>query len=82
MEHTGGNKPTSVLNDTNIELSSAIDLIINKYETHPSIIKIKDSLTNPTCFFLKKINFQDVEKLINKLRCTRSLVRIKYPQGW
>ena len=32
-EHTTGNKPTSILNDTNIELSSAIDLIINKYES-------------------------------------------------
>ena len=27
LEHTTGNKPTSVLHDTNIELSSAIDLI-------------------------------------------------------
>ena len=42
-EHTTGNKPTSILNDTNIELSSAIDLIINKYEMHPTIMKIKDS---------------------------------------
>ena len=42
-EHTPGNKPTSILNDTNIELSSAIDLIINKYEMHPTIMKIKDS---------------------------------------
>ena len=29
LEHTTGNKPTSVLHDTNIELSSAIDLITN-----------------------------------------------------
>ena len=42
-EHTTGKKPTSILNDTNIELSSAIDLIINKYEMHPTIMKIKDS---------------------------------------
>ena len=33
LEHTTGNKPTSVLHDTNIELSSAIDLTINKYQT-------------------------------------------------
>ena len=48
LEHSTGNKPISVLHDTDIELSSAIDLIINKYETHPRIIKIKDILTSPT----------------------------------
>ena len=41
VEHISGNKPTSVPHDTNIELSSATDLIINRYEAHPSIIKIK-----------------------------------------
>ena len=41
LEHTAGNEPTSDLKDTNIELSSAIDLMINKYETHPSIIKVE-----------------------------------------
>ena len=41
VEHILGNKPTSIPHDTNIELLSAIDLIINKYEMHPSIIKIK-----------------------------------------
>ena len=51
LEHTTRMKHTSVLNDTNIELSSAIDLIINTYEMHPSITKIKDNLTSPTCFF-------------------------------
>ena len=64
VEHTAGNKPTSVLHDTNVELSSAIDLIINKYETHPSIIKIKDCLNRPTCFVPDKVNVQNVEKLI------------------
>ena len=64
LEHTACNKPISVLHDTNIEFSSAIDLIINKYETKPSIIKIKDSLTSPTCFFLNKVNVQNVEKLM------------------
>ena len=54
LEHTTGKKPTSVLHDTNTELSSAIDLLINKYDTKPSIIKIKDSLTSPTWFFLNK----------------------------
>ena len=43
LEHTTGNKPTSILNDTNIELSLAIDLIINIYEMHQTIMKIKDS---------------------------------------
>ena len=42
LEHTTGNKPTSILNDTNIELSLAIDLM-NKYEMHPTIMKIKVS---------------------------------------
>ena len=54
LEHTTGKKPTSVLHDTNTELSSAINLLINKYDTKPSIIKIKDSLTSPTWFFLNK----------------------------
>ena len=49
---------TSVPHDTNIELSSAIDLIINKYEMHPSIIKIKDSVNRPTCFIPKKVSVQ------------------------
>ena len=56
VEHTTGNKPTSILHDTNTELSSAIDLIINKYETHPSIIKIKASLNRPTAFVLNRVN--------------------------
>ena len=30
LEHATGNKPASVLHDTNIELSSTIDLTINK----------------------------------------------------
>ena len=38
LRNTTDNKPTSVVHETNIELSSAIDLMINKYETHPSII--------------------------------------------
>ena len=42
LEHTTGTTPTSVLNDPNIELSSAI--VTNKYGTHPIIIKIEDSL--------------------------------------
>ena len=67
-EHTTGNKHTSVLYETNIELSSAIGLIINKYETRSSIIKIKDSLNRPTCFVLNKVNVQDVEKLIKKIK--------------
>ena len=64
VEHTTSYKPISVLHDKNIELSSAIDLIVNKYETHPSIIKIKDSLNRPTCFVLNKLKVQYVEKLI------------------
>ena len=40
--------------------SSGKDLIINKYETHPSIMKIKD---RPTCFILNKVNVQYSEKL-------------------
>ena len=80
VEHTTGNKPTSVINDTNIELSLAIDLIINKYETHSSIRRLKDSLTSPICFFLNKVNVQDVEKLTKKLGWTRHLVKINYPQ--
>ena len=63
LEHTMGNKPASVLRDTNIEISSAIDLIINKYEMHPSIIKIKDRLNSPTFLSVNKVNVQ-VEKLI------------------
>ena len=82
LEHSTGNKPISVLHDADIELSSAIDLIINKYETLPSIIKIKDILTSPTWFFLNKENAQDVEKLIKKLRWARPLVKIKYPHCW
>ena len=56
---------TSVPHDTNIELSSAIDLIINKYEMHPSIIKVKDSVNRPTSKESKRTN---IEKLIKKLR--------------
>ena len=67
LEHTTGIKPNSVLNDANIELSSAIDLIINKHEAHPSIIKIKDGLTSLTCFFQHKLNVQDVQKLVQGL---------------
>ena len=77
VEHTAGNKPTSVLHDTNIELSSAIDLIINKYETHPSIIKIKDCLNRPTCFVPDTVNLQDIEKPIKNLRWIMPLVKIK-----
>ena len=79
VEHTTGNKPTSVINDTNIELSLAIDFIINKYETHSSIIRSKDSLTSQICFLLNKVNVQDVEKLTKKLGWTRHLVEINYP---
>ena len=82
LEHTTGNKPTTVLHDGNIELSLAIDLIINNQKTHPSIIKIIDSLTSPPCFFLDKVNVKDVEKLIKKVRWTMPLVKIKHPQGW
>ena len=64
VEHTTGNKPTSVINDTNIELSLAIDLIINKYETHSNIIRLKDSLTSPICYFLNKVNVQETYKKI------------------
>ena len=42
VERTTDSKPTSVLHDGNIKLSSTIDLIINKGESHPSVIKIKD----------------------------------------
>ena len=56
VERNTSNKPTSVLHDTNIELSSAIDSKINKYKTHPSIIKIKYGLNRPTCFILNKVN--------------------------
>ena len=63
VEHITGNKPASVLHDTSIEISSAIDLIINKYGTHPSIIKIKDRLNSPTFLSVNKVNVQ-VEKLI------------------
>ena len=56
VERNTGNKPTSVLHDTNIELSSAIDLKINKYKTHSGIIKIKHGLNRPTCFILNKVN--------------------------
>ena len=63
-EHATSNKPASGLHDTNIGLSSAKDLIINKYETHTSIIQIKDSLNKSTCFILNKVKVQDEEKLI------------------
>ena len=56
VERNTSNKPTSVLHDTKIELSSAIDSKINKYKTHPSIIKIKYGLNRPTCFILNKVN--------------------------
>ena len=56
VERNTSNKPTSVLHDTNIELSSAIDLKMNKYKTHPGIIKIKYGLNRPTCFILNKVN--------------------------
>ena len=68
VEHTTGERPTNVLRDINIELSLAIDLIINKDGMHPSIIKIKDSLNSPTCFVLNKVNVQGTEKLIKTIR--------------
>ena len=64
VEHATSNKPASGLHDTNIGLSSAKDLVINKYETHTSITKIKDSLNKSTCFILNKVKVQDEEKLI------------------
>ena len=80
VKHTTGIKPTSVLNDTNIELSSAIDLIVDKYETQPSTIKIKDSLISPTCFFLNKVNVQDIEKIIKKIKVDKASGEDKIPQ--
>ena len=68
VEQTRGKRPTNVLRDINIELSLAIDLIINKDGMHSSIIKIKDSLNSPTCFVLNKVNVQGTEKLIKTIR--------------
>ena len=45
VKHTTGNKLTVFFMIIDIELSSAINFIMNEYEMHPNIIKIKDSPT-------------------------------------
>ena len=79
IKYTTGNKPTSVLYDTDIELSSAINFIINKYEAHPSIVKIKDTLNSPTCFIINKVNVLDVEKLLKRMKVDKASLEDKVP---
>lgn len=73
VEHTPGTKPISVLDYTNTDFSSAIDLITNRYESQPAIYEIKNCLESPPVPNIYKVNAQDVEKLIKKLRPTRSI---------
>ena len=76
VEHTTGNKPTSVLHDTNIEHSLAIDLIINKYETHLSIIpagiyllKVNNRNTRTRCEICSKLTIKTPERRLASFWC-------------
>ena len=53
VEHTSGNKPISVRDYSNIDFSSAIDLLINKCKSHPSIIEKNASKFKISLHFAK-----------------------------
>ena len=51
---------------SNINFSSTINLIINKYEVYRGMTEIKNSLKNSNSLVLSKVKVKYVKKLIKK----------------
>ena len=61
-------------NNTNVNIEdfdNPVDIAIRKFENHPSIIKIRESIPENTVFEFSSLNRNDVYKEIFKLNCRK-----------
>ena len=68
-----GIKPTSILDQENTNLSKAIDIIVEKYSSHPCIIKIKKNFKNFNLFSSQKLGNTHVYTLLSNIKANKAM---------
>ena len=80
VEKSSGVKPNSIDFKEAQNKQGVIDIIIKKFENHPSIIKIKESCTvTSEGFKFIEINEEDIENMFREININASLGEDKIP---
>ena len=53
--------------------NDCIDKIISRFESHPSILKIRDKVVNTNHFSFSKIGLNDIVKELHGLNCNKAI---------
>ena len=82
IEKLGGEKPTNITEEYSFENDKqAIEIICNSYKNHPSILKIRSTITvkensNDNTIFLT-VNRKEVKQCLQKLNRRKAIARDK-----
>lgn len=73
-EISPGIRPTSTLDQENTNLLKAIDIVVEKYNSHLSIIKIKKTFKDFNPFLFQKVFNTNVCTLLNNINANKAMV--------
>lgn len=73
-EISPGIRPTSTLDQENTNLLKAIDIVVEKYNSHLSIIKIKETFKDFNPFLFQKVFNTNVCTLLNNINANKAMV--------
>ena len=73
-EISPGIRPTSILDQENTNLLKAIDIVVEKYNSHLSIIKIKKNFKDFNPFLFQKVFNTHVYTLLNNINANKAMV--------
>ena len=73
-EISPGIRPTSILDQENTNLLKAIDIVVEKYNSHLSIIKIKKTFKDFNPFLFQKVFNTNVCTLLNNINANKAMV--------
>ena len=73
-EISPGIRPTSILDQENTNLLKAIDIVVEKYNSHVSIIKIKKTFKDFNPFLFQKVFNTNVCTLLNNINANKAMV--------
>lgn len=73
-EISPGIRPTSTLDQENTNLLKAIDIVVEKYNSHVSIIKIKKTFKDFNPFLFQKVFNTNVCTLLNNINANKAMV--------